>query len=257
MSGLEEKERLDARSWLFTEGIDLSRVEEEPIARSPLTVQVGGGIGMVYRYGAVVLFGVDDAASRAFIERMRSAAPAPPPERDRDAAELRRVTEGAVEGVNSLGAIVLTSFSLSRLRVVAEVLARSAVLNYYESHLASVLLDLEPPVARLRQAGRLPLRIRTLLKGVGEVLNTEMRMISRAEVSEKPELVWNEPDLDRLYLTLAEEYELTDRDQALSRKLDLAMRIISILLEALSGRRAIFVEWVIVILILIEVIMVL
>lgn len=96
-----------------------------------------------------------------------------------------------------------------------------------------------------------------MLKGVGEVLNTETRMISRAEVSEKPELVWNEPDLDRLYSTLAEECELTDRDQALSRKLDLAMRIISILLEALSGRRAIFVEWAILILILIEVIMVL
>ncbi len=246
----EERDELDAISYLFTEGIDLTRIQEEPIARSPLTVRLGDGIAVAYRYGALVLFGVDDLTRRAFIGNLQEAAAAP--DKDGDAAKLRRGTDAAVEGTGSDGTLVLRTFDVPRLRVVAEVLARSAILTYYEQHLGGLLIGLEPAVARLRQEGRLPAKTRSLLRGVGEVLNTEMRMISRAEVSEKPEFVWDEADLDRLYLKLAEEYELGDRDRALSRKLDLAMRTTSILMEALGARRALHIEWAIFLLILIE-----
>ena len=43
------------------------------------------------------------------------------------------------------------------------------------------------------------------------------RMVGRVEVAEKPEIVWDDPRLDRLYERLATEYELRDRDRALSR----------------------------------------
>lgn len=251
MVGIEERELLTATSSLISEGIDLTKIQAKAIARSPLTFQLGSGIAVAYRFGAIVVFDVEEALRREFIEGLRKGSPAP--EIAGDSAVLKRVVGNEAESVDSKGAIFLKTFDLPRLRVVAEVLSRSAILSHYESHMASVLLDLEPPVERLRVEGRLPARARTLLRRVGEVLHTEMRMIGRAEVSEKPEFVWDLPELDRLYLKLAEEYELTDRDHALSRKLDLAMRTSSILIEALGARRALHVEWAIFLLILAEV----
>jgi uncharacterized Rmd1/YagE family protein len=252
MLGFEDQEQHSARCWLFSNGLDVTRVEGEPIARSPLTVGLGDGVAVVYRYGAVVLFGVADADARRFIEQLRSGAQAP--DQDPDVADLHRAAGGAKEGIQGTGALVLKNFDVSRLRVVAEALARSALLTYYESYLGRVLSDLEPATLRLREHGRLPARTRALLRGVGDVLHTEMRMIGRAEVSEKSDFVWDEPELDRLYAKLAEEYELGDRDLALSRKLDLALRSISILIDALGARRALHVEWAIFLLILIEVV---
>ncbi|NNL85271.1 MAG: RMD1 family protein [Myxococcales bacterium] len=208
---------------------------------------------MLYRFGAVVLFGVGTEDRLALFRRLRSDAPAP--EEPGDAADLRRAKEGEAEGADASGALILRALDVPSFRVVAEVLARSATLAYYESHLAVVLADLESPIVRLRLEGRLPARTRGLLRSVGEALDTEMRMVGRVEVSEKPEFLWDEPSQDRLYAKLADEYELTDRDRALSRKLDLVTRSVSILMEALSARRSLHVEWAIFALILAEIIL--
>lgn len=253
MTGPEPRETLVPRCWLFSEGIDLSRVRAPVIARSPLTVEVGGGTAVVYRYGAVVTFGVEEAECAAFLETLCDDSRAP--ESSDDSALLHLAADGDAEGIDATGAITLADFEPPRLRVVAEVLSRSAVLSYYEAHLAGVIRDLEPPIDRLRSTGRLPARSRALLRKVGEVLHTEVRMIGRAEVAEKPEFVWDLPELDRLYLKLADEFELVERDRALSRKLSLVMRTSSILMDALSARRALGVEWAIFVLILIEVVM--
>ncbi len=65
------------------------------------------------------------------------------------------------------------------------------------------------------------------------------------------------PDLDRLYEKLGVEYELRDRDRALSRKLELISGTAETLLEILQSRRSLRVEWYIVILIFIEILIIL
>jgi uncharacterized Rmd1/YagE family protein len=240
-------------SYLVREGIDLTRVKVPPIARAPLTIELDGGIAVLYRYGGVVFFGVGEEARKAFLAGI-GGSEAVPDERGEE-AELRRGAAGEVEGIDAAGGIVFERFDLPRLRLAAEVLARSAVLSFYEAHLANVLRDIEPPIARLRLEGRLPGSTRALLRSVGEVLQTEIRMIGRAEISEKPEFVWEMPEFDRLYMKLSEEFELIDRDRALSRKLDLVMRSVSVLIDALSARRSLHVEWAIFALILVEIVM--
>jgi required for meiotic nuclear division protein 1 len=54
---------------------------------------------------------------------------------------------------------------------------------------------------------------------------------------------------------LAEEYELKERGAALERKLDLVSRSAGVLVDLLQNRRALRVEWYIVLLILIEILL--
>ena len=42
-------------------------------------------------------------------------------------------------------------------------------------------------------------RRRSLLSRISDVLSIQARTVGRVEVSEKPELTWDRPDLDRLY----------------------------------------------------------
>jgi len=79
--------------------------------------------------------------------------------------------------------------------------------------------------------------------------------VGRVEVTEKPEIVWDDPELDRLYERLATEYELRDRDRALSRKLDLISRTAETYLDLINARQTLRVEWYIVILIVMEIVL--
>jgi hypothetical protein len=45
------------------------------------------------------------------------------------------------------------------------------------------------------------------------------RLSGRVAVAEKPDVVWDRPDLERLYARLQDEYELKEPAEALSRKL--------------------------------------
>ena len=80
-----------------------------------------------------------------------------------------------------------------------------------------------------------------------------MTTVGRVEVSEKPELTWNNPVLDRLYEHLAYEFELADRDLFLSRKLELITLTAEMYQNLLQNSRGHRVEWYIVVLIFVEI----
>ena len=123
------------------------------------------------------------------------------------------------------------------------------MLAHYETTVAAVFDEVEPLAAGLRERGRSRIHGRELLRHIGRTLDIQQRMVGRVEVEEKPEALWERPDLERLYQRLAEEYELTERHRALERKLDLIARTASTLLTLQYNRRSLRVEWYIVALI--------
>jgi len=249
--------RLQATAWVVGERIDSRELDLEPVlAASPLSARVGDGLVVLFRYGVVVVFQLGDKERAEFFARLAPHVVRPLASPASDDAVLRADLERG-DAIDADGVLVLADTSLERLQVVAQVLARSALLALYEREMERTLSSIEGPLNRLRHEGKSPRRARSILRQVGDVLVTEMRMVGRAEVGEKPEMLWERPDLDRLYVKLAEEYELQERHVALSHKLDLLARTHTTFLELLQNRRSLHVEWYIVILILVEIVILL
>jgi uncharacterized Rmd1/YagE family protein len=109
-------------------------------------------------------------------------------------------------------------------------------------------------VARdLQQTGFSGRRSRELLRHIGRSLLSELRIVGRVEVADKPELTWDNPDLERLYARLADEFELRERYAVLERKLELTARTAQTVLDLLRHRHNIRLEWYIVLLIIAEI----
>jgi uncharacterized Rmd1/YagE family protein len=66
---------------------------------------------------------------------------------------------------------------------------------------------------------------------------------------------WDNPGLEGLFARLEDEFELRERHTAIERKLGLISRTSHTLLEVLSGRHTLRVEWYIVILIVMEILL--
>jgi len=79
---------------------------------------------------------------------------------------------------------------------------------------------------------------------------------SGAETTEKPEILWDAPELDRLYELLESEFELHERDAALERKLRFITDSATTSLDLIHTRQGLRVEWYIVILILVEIVLI-
>ena len=236
--------RLDLRNW----------PEGETLARAPLTARLaGGGIAVLFRFGVAVLFDAAPEAEHALRERlaplMEHRYPSP------EAEELEvRVDPSRPEGLHE-GALLVQSASLERLQLVAEALSKSVLLGHYEARLGADFDRIEPLALELERRGRIRGGTRDHLKRIGALLLIESRMVGRAQIGDKPELLWEHPRLEGLNALLEDEFEIRERLAALDRKLELVARTERTLVDLMSTRHALRVEWYIVALIAFEILL--
>ena len=79
--------------------------------------------------------------------------------------------------------------------------------------------------------------------------------MKRKKKRNKPELLWDHPRLEGLNALLEDEFEIRERLDALDRKVELAARTERTLVDLMSARHALRVEWYIVGLIVLEIVL--
>lgn len=215
------------------------------IASGPAVFAIGEDQAMVlFRYGVAVFFNAD-AERRA--EALAGLEPEVSGTFTEPEVEITALVLAPDQPEGPDGADVsLRALTVGRIQAVAEVLAKSVVLAHYEQELATVFDVIEPLAAEMARAGKLSTRSTDLIKHIGKTLTIQHSMVGRVEVPEKPDFLWEDPELDRLYLRLEDEFELRERHLALERKLSLIANTAETLLELLQARRSLRVEWYIV-----------
>jgi uncharacterized Rmd1/YagE family protein len=236
--------RLDLRNW----------PERETLARAPLAVTLpGGGVAVLFRFGVAGLFDGAPDAEGVLRERLASLTEHRYPTLEVEELEVR-IDAGRPEGLQE-GVLRLQSASLERLQLVAEALSKSVLLGHYETRIAADFDRIEPLALELERRGRIGGGTREHLKRIGTLLLMEGRMVGRAAIGDKPELLWDHPGLEGLNAVLEDEFEIHERLDALDRKLELAARTERTLVELISTRHALRVEWYIVALIAFEILL--
>jgi uncharacterized Rmd1/YagE family protein len=211
------------------------------------------GCALVFRYGALVVFGMTPEDERALVASLSVREPLTRPEVEQ--VELRIDQDCEAEPHIEDGVIFLPVCDLPRLTLIGEALAKSVVLGYHENAIASIFDRIEPLAQDLHDNRNWRRRERELLQYIGGALLSEQRMVGRVEVREKPELLWENAALERFYLRLEREYELRDRATSVERKLGLISRTAQSALDLLEQRSARRVEWYIVALIVVEILL--
>ncbi len=244
-----------ARAYFLGQSIDLTALHDRTATlTSPLIVPVGSdGQGVLFAYGAAVVFGLSEAATDGFLATIypHIKAPFAQPETESVAIQLLPGQDGKVQD----GFILLSALDLPRLQLVAEVLAKSVVLAHYETGAAEVFDQVEPYAAELQHQRHTQPSGEQLLKQIGHTLMIQNKIVGRVEIVDKPELLWEYPELDRLYQRLEDEYEIRERHSVLERKLDLVSRTAETVLDLQRQQTGLRMELYVVILIVIEVLL--
>jgi required for meiotic nuclear division protein 1 len=212
-------QQLTAHALQIGDRINTAGFEGEVLSSAPLAVKVGtNGLAVLFRYGVVVFIGLSTEQEAEFLERLRPRTYGwiTPPE---DEWAKIQVAKEAEEPIPVGGPILVREFSLERLLIVSDALAKSVVLGRDEKQVANVFDTIEPFARELANYGKTSRNRTDLLKLMGNALLVQHRVSGRVAVGEKPDALWDRPDLERLYARLQDEYELSERVETLNRKL--------------------------------------
>jgi uncharacterized Rmd1/YagE family protein len=245
--------RFEVRAIHVGERLEVKGIEPRLGPQLPVAIEVGSqGIAVLLRAGAVVVFNVDPIQQERFIADLGARVVGKAPRQETERATVRLGDGDAVEP----DGIVLRELSIERLQVIAEILGKSVVLARYEQDIAEAFTAIEPMAQQMKtQPTRLPWKQRDLVHTIGEAMLVEHQLVDRAELLEKPELLWENAVLDRLYARLEDEYELRERYLTLDTKLGVVSRAAQTMLELAQTRRSLNVEYYIVALIVLEVVL--
>jgi uncharacterized Rmd1/YagE family protein len=244
------------RALQLGDGLEIKGLErEDSFSSNPLAFRtVSGGTATLFKSGAVVFFGMtpveEDDLIRGLGPRIID------PLKDREIETTRIVVKaGDEELVGSLGALQLKSADANRLLLVAEALAVSVALAHDERRIARAFERIEPVATSLIKR-QLPAGPKSaLLEQIGEALLIQKRLAGRVDLDEKPDVLWDHPELERLWVKLVDEYDLPARARAIERKLVVIRETADTITDLISTRTSHRLELYIIALIAIEIVL--
>lgn len=246
--------RYTARALLLGERIDTAGLERsDVISTVPLAFRVGSsGFAVLFRYGCAVLVGLSPIEEDEVLRGIRPRVISPSTKIEDEVATVDIAPERD-DQVEIGGSISVKDLTPPRLLVIADVLAKNVALVRDEREVNKVLELIEPFASRLAATGRAPFDRRNMLRLIGQALLVHHRMSGRIAIEEKPDVLWDRGDLERLYARLEDEYELRERANALRHKLQVIEETTRALTDIIDTERSARLEIVIAILIVVEI----
>lgn len=253
--GWSTDDRIVARAHLLGERLVLKTLETtEALSTNPLIVRAGdAGCAVLLRYGVAVVFNLNPTEEAQYLRSLTPfiKEPSAEPVFEDLILAFRPDAKERLEQAN----LWLKDCSAERLQIVAEALAKSVVLDYYEQKVSSLFDQIKPFTTAIQDPNQRPPKEKELLRYIGGILLIQQEMLGIVEVGDKPDPIWDFPDLNRLYLRLEDEYELRERLLILEQKLSLISRSVETALGILQQGSSHRVEWYIVILIVVEILL--
>ena len=250
---LDAPQRLTARALLVGDRIDTAGLERpDMISSLPLAFRAGAaGMVALFRFGVAVMVGLTPLEEEDVLEKLKTRVTGLRARLDDETAILE-IAPDSDEPAEVGGPIQIKNLSPQRFLVVADALAKTVALGRDEREVNSVFDVVEPFAAELARSGKPPFRRRAMLRLIGQALLAQHRVSGRVAVEEKPDVLWDRPDLERLYARLEDEYELKERAGTLKRKLDVIVETAHALTDIIDADRSTRLEATIIILIVAE-----
>lgn len=203
------------------------------------------------KFGAVTFWNVPWRLRSKFLRELKPFVRA-----RRDSYPYDEETKVAVGGDSSkvtFDKVVLPKLGSDEIKIISYVLSQSVALERHEDEIDTILAELDGIVADLKHKGRIRLRQKEVMKQIGRVLSVKQTAVSHLSLFDKPEEVWDLPEIENLYNRMTSEYELQGRFDSLNEKVDYISEVAELLMGVLADKKSNFLESVIIALFIVDI----
>jgi uncharacterized Rmd1/YagE family protein len=149
--------------------------------------------------------------------------------------------------------ITLKSYSLLQMLIIAHVISQSVALELYERRLSDYH---ERSRLLIDAAGSYSIFKRNrLARFAKELALLRHDILIDLHLLDKPNILWDNEEVEMLYNTLAYRLELKDRFDVVTYKLDNIKDDVMMVMDLTNHDHSSFLEWIIIVLIAVEIVM--
>ncbi|QHT59536.1 RMD1 family protein [Paenibacillus lycopersici] len=150
--------------------------------------------------------------------------------------------------------VIVPEYEAFYPELIATVLAKSVALEKIEEQLGKIHDKLEYMIERFEK-GRLRIGNKELAKTTAAIVRHEYNSLGSIMILDKPDITWANSSAGMFYDKMLEFFELNDRHTIMKNKTEVLYRIMEGFSTISHSNRGLFVEWIVVILIVIEVVL--
>ncbi|EZA60374.1 Glutathione synthetase [Ooceraea biroi] len=132
-------------------------------------------------------------------------------------------------------------------------MAQSVKLGIWEAWLNRYVDSIEFVTEDLKIGKRLRMTQQQVLRKQGELFALRHRINLSSDLLDTPDFYWERDDLENLYHQICGYFSITKRTRVMNERLNHCVELVSILSSHLSDRHHVRLEWMIIILIMVEV----
>ena len=211
----------------------------------------------VTSYGSAVFFDTSKELKNSCLSLIETAVHEPLVERNYNEEFIMSVDPG-ISSWSTLDpdCIILQKMDLKNIQVISHVLAQSVALDYYSSHVERTLetfCSLNQEMMETASISKLNKQVLLQLVAENNIVMTEI--ISKLGVHERYDIAWKYAKYGKIWDFLRTELEIETRFETLDMKLNLLQDNLKYFLEILQNRKSDALEWIIIVLIAMEIIL--
>lgn len=206
----------------------------------------------VFDYGVIVFGNYDTVAKSELVGFLKNYATA--------LVELNFFEKYLIETNSEIDkAVVKNNFvsvpriDSSLLRIVMLNIGQSVALDYYENLTDELISSSKHYIIQLEKRGKIQISKTNLLKYIGKVLNVKNSIIDNLYILDDPNLVWDNEELNLLNRHLKANFEINTRFKDLDYRLQIVEDNLTLFIDVLNVRESSRLEWLIIILIFLEI----
>lgn len=139
------------------------------------------------------------------------------------------------------------------LRLIMMNVSQSVALDYSMEQTTALLDETNTHTQKLEKKGRLAISVTNLKKFIGKTLLLKNRIAENLYIFDSPPETWEDERLDKLHNELKKNLDLQDRFRSVSEGLGIVKENLELFKDILQYRNSVLLEWIVIILIAIEV----
>lgn len=205
----------------------------------------------VFKYGIVCFLGYTETEMAAFFQVISPVCKNLFDQRLSDEFDIETDSPAINYGYNK---IEIPSPDIDELRLIMLNVSQSVALDYFNQQTNSLLEETNSHTQVLERKGRINMGGVKLKKYIGRTLNLKNKISANLYIFDSPEETWENENLNKLDIGLKKTFDLQARFRTIQEGLGIVKENMELFRDLLQNRNSNTLEWVVIILIFVEVI---
>lgn len=207
----------------------------------------------IFRYGVVSFFGYSEAEISQLLMEIKPFCEEWRQSDITETMDLELLADKEKVTIHQ-DKVILPSTNQEGIRLALLHLSQSVALDFYAGLSEQAMKETRQHTTYLEQKGKLDIGGRKLKRHIAKVLNINNQISENLYIFDSHEVVWEDLELDRLDKGLKQIFDLKERYRNIKGQGNVIKENLSLFMNIMDHRESSRLEWIIIILILVEVV---